>query len=213
MKKNDFAQSDRGKAAIKFGLWMIFIILLIVVGVFNNKDISNAQKPEEPKEEEKEVLEFKNFDTMQTDLINGNYEYVYKININEENYVFSGVKCNNKSTGYKESKDGVIKYVIDGDKVYKNVLDKLEETNDLYEGIDSNFLNVKTLFNNLKEYLYNVEKNTDKRTITYNKEGYGVVVKTDLENITSIEIKLEEATYSLEFTKTEKCDSINLAKN
>ncbi len=214
MKKNDISQNDQGKAAIKFGLWMIFIVVLIIVGVFNNKDIKlNEQNPEESKEEEKEVFEFKNYDTMQAELLNGNYNYTYRLNIKEENYIFSGTKCNNRITGYKESKDGVTKYVIEGDKTYKNVLGNLEETNELYEGIDSSFLNLNTLFDNLKEYLYNVDKNDNKRTITYNKEGYGVIVKTDLENITSIEIKLENDTYNLEFTKNEKCDSINLTEN
>ena len=61
---------------------------------------------------------------------------------------------------------------------------------------------------NLKEYLYNITKNESTREINYNKEGYKVVVKTDLKNITNITIENENKTYELQFTNVGKCDNI-----
>ena len=61
---------------------------------------------------------------------------------------------------------------------------------------------------NLKEYLYNITKNESTREINYNKDGYKVVVKTDLKNITNITIENENKTYELQFTNVGKCDNI-----
>ena len=61
---------------------------------------------------------------------------------------------------------------------------------------------------NLKEYLYNITKNESTREINYNKDGYKVVVKTDLKNITNITIENENKTYELQFTNVDKCDNI-----
>ena len=40
------------------------------------------------------------------------------------------------------------------------------------------------------------------------KDGYKVVVKTDLKNITNITIENENKTYELQFTNVGKCDNI-----
>ena len=62
------------------------------------------------------------------------------------------------------------------------------------------------MFNNLNEYLYNVEKNESIRTITYDKDGYGVVVTTNLDNITNINIVTDIGTYDLDFNMIDTCD-------
>ena len=69
-------------------------------------------------------------------------------------------------------------------------------------------MNINIIFENLKEYLYNITKNESTREINYNKEGYKVVVKTDLKNITNITIENENKTYELQFTNVGKCDNI-----
>ena len=69
-------------------------------------------------------------------------------------------------------------------------------------------MNINIIFENLKEYLYNITKNESTREINYNKDGYKVVVKTDLKNITNITIENENKTYELQFTNVGKCDNI-----
>ena len=87
-------------------------------------------------------------------------------------------------------------------------MDNRELITDLYSNFDASYLNLSMLFDNLSEYLYSVEKNTDTRTITYDKEGYQVTVITDTENITNITITVDTTTYDLEFTKIGECATI-----
>ena len=71
-------------------------------------------------------------------------------------------------------------------------------------------MNINIIFENLKEYLYNITKNESTREINYNKDGYKVVVKTDLKNITNITIENENKTYELQFTNVGKRDNITI---
>ena len=112
------------------------------------------------------------------------------------------------SLGDEETKDGIIKYIKDKDITYKVVLDEKEELQNLYDETDESFLNINIIFKNLKEYLYNITKNESTREINYNKDGYKVVVKTDLKNITNMTIENENKTYELQFTNVDKCDNI-----
>lgn len=204
---NAFWSSSEGVATLKFGGWMIFIGVLLVIFAINARTNKSEDAPKE-KDEQKETVNFKNYETMQDELLKSNISYVYKITVGEKKYVFTGSKCNDIDEGFKESTDELIKYKIVKDKYYKVSVDKEEEITNLYEGLDASFLNLNVLFNNLKDYLYGVEKEDNKRTITYNKEGYQVSVITNLESITNINITNEFAVYNLEFTNNLKCDNI-----
>ena len=83
----------------------------------------------------------------------------------------------------------------------------MEVITNLYEGLKEEYLNIELLFKNLKPYIYNVKKDNDKRTVTYQKNEYQVKVITNLENIESIEITDENTIYVLNFMKTNKCQN------
>jgi len=102
----------------------------------------------------------------------------------------------------------IIKYAIIDGITSRIVLDKTTEITNLYDEEDKAFLNIENLFNNLKNYLYSVNKNETKREINYNKDGYQVLVKTNLENITEILITNATKTYELQFTNVSICDNI-----
>lgn len=208
---NSFWKTERGKALIKLIAWFIFIAALIVFVFVSDRDYSNVvDEPSNPTENtdnnSEETYTFTLFGDMITKLLEGNYEYSYNIVSNSVTYVFNGIQCNNANLGYKETRDGVIKYYIDENNTYQVILDEYLPITNLYEGIDINFLDLDILFNNLNEYLYTVEKNADTRTVTYNKEGYQVVVTTDLENITNINIVSDLGVYNLDFTVIDTCD-------
>ncbi len=206
MKDNSFWSTTQGKSTIKFIAWMIFIIILIVIFAINGKQENNNINNTQEKNEE--IISFEKYETMQDNLLNGCFNYEYKII--EENIatIYTGKKLNDTEIGYKETKDGIIKYIKDKDITYKVVLDEKEELPNLYDEADKSFLNINIIFENLKEYLYNITKNENTREINYNKEGYKVVVKTDLKNITNITIENENKTYELQFTNVGKCDNI-----
>lgn len=210
MENNNFWQTERGKALIKLGAWMIFIIALIVFVLVSEKNaddnILDDTNNNEVNNEPTETYEFKIFSEMIASLLNGNYEYSYNIVNNGITYIYNGIKCNNEELGYKETSENVIKYYKNEGNAYQVILDQYVEVTNLYEGIDTSFIDLNILFNNLNEYLYNVEKNESIRTITYDKDGYGVEVTTNLDNITNINIVTDIGTYDLDFNMIDTCD-------
>ena len=203
MEQNSFWQTERGKSLIKLGLWLIFILAIIIFAYTNKNDetVNNENK----EIEEKETYEFKKYDEMIDSLLNSNYEFNYDIVIDDNNYLFNGTKCNNEVLGYKESNMGIIKYYI-SDNTYQVILKDLVPIENLYENIDTNYLDLNILFNNLNEYLYNIEKNEDTRVITYKKEGYQVKVTTNLDNVTNINIVVDNNTYNLSYNVVDTCN-------
>ena len=203
MEKNSFWQTERGKSLIKLGLWLIFILAIIIFAYTNKNDetVNNENK----EIEEKETYEFKKYDEMIDSLLNSNYEFNYDIVIDDNNYLFNGTKCNNEVLGYKESNIGIVKYYI-SDNTYQVILKDLVPIENLYENIDTNYLDLNILFNNLNEYLYNIEKNEDTRVITYKKEGYQVEVTTNLNNVTNINIVVDNNTYNLSYNVVDTCN-------
>ena len=206
MENNSFWSTTQGKATIKFAAWMVFIIVLIVVFAINGDNNPNENKNNNTNKEE--TLTFKNYEEMQNDLLNGFYSYNFRVVSEDNKIIYSGILSATGDIGYKENNEGIIKYSKEDGIIYKVLLDQKEEINNLYDESDKAFLDIKTLFANLKEYLYNITKNESTREINYNKEGYKVVVKTDLENITNITITNENKTYELQFTNVGKCDNI-----
>lgn len=206
MENNSFWSTTQGKATIKFAAWMVFIIVLIVVFAINGDNNPNENKNNNTNKEE--TLTFKNYEEMQNDLLNGCYSYNFRVVSEDNKIIYSGILSATGDIGYKENNEGIIKYSKEDGIIYKVLLDQKEEINNLYDESDKAFLDIKTLFANLKEYLYNITKNESTREINYNKEGYKVVVKTDLENITNITITNENKTYELQFTNVGKCDNI-----
>ena len=205
---NTFWSTDRGKATGKFIAWMIFIIILVVLFARQNVYENNT---EENKTKE-ETKTFKNYTDMQKELLSSGYDYKYKITNNENIVIYEGNICNSIDNGYKETSEGIIKYKKENNDIRKIVLEEEIVIDDLYEGIDSSFINLDSLFTILEEYLYNVTKNEQTREIKYNKEGYSVLVNTDLEHITKITINNDTASYELEFTNIGKCANISLNK-
>ncbi len=211
MKDNNFWQTEKGKATIKLGLWMVFIAILIVVVLVSERDSINLPVEDDstPSETETENYEFVNYSDMLDKLLLGNYEYSYTITNETGKYIYTGWKNENKEIGFKEDSTGVIKYYIDDSGTYKVNMDTLEVIDYLYNGVDTSYLDLELLFGNLNEFLYSVTKNEDMRTITYDKSGYQVEVMTDTRDITNITISTDTTTYDLNFTKIGECDTID----
>lgn len=205
--KNTFFETKEGKATIKFAAWMIFIVILIIVFAINgNNEQKNDTK--ENNNVKEEISSFKNYEEMVSDLLKSCYNYNFKVTSLENTVIYNGTISNNEDIGYKETSEEIIKYAIIDGITSRIVLDKTTEITNLYDEEDKAFLNIENLFNNLKNYLYSVNKNETKREINYNKDGYQVLVKTNLENITEILITNATKTYELQFTNVSICDNI-----
>lgn len=193
------------KNAIQLLIWIFFIVIIFVMFKITNKN----DKKEDEKQDNTPV--FVNYTDMEINLLNSGYDYKYTITSETQKEIYEGTMCDDIDIGYKETITGITKYKIDNGKITKVLLDNEEEIPSIYDGSED-FLNLSTLFTNLKEYLYNVEKSDNERMISYKKDGYQVLVKTNLEYITNITITTTTNNYNLEFTNVGKCAKIDSNK-
>lgn len=192
------------KNAIQLLIWIFFIVIIFVMFKITNK-------PDKKEEKEENTPVFVNYKDMEINLLNSGYDYKYTITSDTQKEIYEGTMCNDIDIGYKETIDSITKYKIKNGKITKVLLDNEEEIPSIYDDSED-FLNLNTLFTNLKEYPYNIEKNNNERLISYKKDGYQVLVKTNLEYITNITITTTTNNYNLEFTNVGKCVKIDSNK-
>lgn len=195
--KNEFLQSKEGNAFVKLVLWLIFIGFLFFAFAFQKND--NTSKVKDNKEETKT---FKNVEKMENDLLQKSLNYEYVINENETTTIYNGMKCNDKEIWYKETSEGITKYLKESGKIYKVTLNEKEESSEEENDLGK-------LFDILKGFNFNETINGNIRNIEYNLDTIKVVIKTNLDNITSIMVIKDNVHYEMQFTNIGFCDNIS----
>ena len=195
--KNEFLQSKEGNAFVKLVLWLIFIGFLFFAFAFQKND--NTSKVKDNKEETKT---FKNVEKMENDLLQKSLNYEYVINENETTIIYNGTKCNGKEIWYKETSEGITKYLKESGKIYKVTLNEKEESSEEENDLGK-------LFDILKGFNFNETINGNIRNIEYNLDTIKVVIKTNLDNITSIMVIKDNVHYEMQFTNIGFCDNIS----
>ena len=195
--KNEFLQSKEGNAFVKLVLWLIFIGFLFFAFAFQKND--NTSKVKDNKEETKT---FKNVEKMENDLLQKSLNYEYVINENETTTIYNGTKCNDKEIWYKETSEGITKYLKESGKIYKVTLNEKEESSEEENDLGK-------LFDILKGFNFNETFNGNIRNIEYNLDTIKVVIKTNLDNIISIMVIKDNVHYEMQFTNIGFCDNIS----
>lgn len=195
--KNEFLQSKEGNAFVKLVLWLIFIGFLFFAFAFQKND--NTSKVKDNKEETKT---FKNVEKMENDLLQKSLNYEYVINENETTTIYNGTKCNGKEIWYKETSEGITKYLKESGKIYKVTLNEKEESSEEENDLGK-------LFDILKGFNFNETINGNIRNIEYNLDTIKVVIKTNLDNIISIMVIKDNVHYEMQFTNIGFCDNIS----
>ena len=195
--KNEFLQSKEGNAFVKLVLWLIFIGFLFFAFAFQKND--NTSKVKDNKEETKT---FKNVEKMENDLLQKSLNYEYVINENETTTIYNGTKCNDKEIWYKETSEGITKYLKESGKIYKVTLNEKEESSEEENSLGK-------LFDILKGFNFNETINGNIRNIEYNLDTIKVVIKTNLDNIISIMVIKDNVHYEMQFTNIGFCDNIS----
>ena len=162
-KIKELKKTNKGKAILRLIKWCIFFVILFIflaiASLMSPKNTSikkpnnEINKPQEeiPKDNwNEETLTIETINEYQEKL-NNDYDYKYEISINKEKYIFSGTKTNNINKGYKESNTGIIKYSIDSTGTYMETTTEKTLINNLYEGIEENYLNPIYILNIIKE--------------------------------------------------------------
>lgn len=185
-------ENKRTHALICLILWIVFLLLILFILSFSNKNIQNSNPSNEIKND---IITISN---MKNKLLNYNFEYKYTIVINNEKIIYTGKYQNNENRGYKEKNSGLTKYLINNEGTYQINLDEQLEITNLFDKINLNYITLEYIFNSIdnKEPIINEETNE----LYYNSVEEQIIIKTDENNIKSIEIKNNNDDYLLEFS-------------
>lgn len=204
-KINELKKTSKGKAILRLIKWCVFFtilfIFLAVVSMTSPKNITKPNINNETKEPDatkpiesndnwnSETLTIENLNKYQ-EMLSNIYDYNYEIKINNLKYAFSGTKTPTEDKGYKESKEGIIKYIIDNTGTYMETTGERILINNLYEEIEENYINPVYILNILKELEITRDRECDCIELVYkandNKNMYRVYILDD--KITRISI-------------------------
>lgn len=164
-KINELKKTNKGKAILRLIKWGIFFFILFIflaVASLMSPQSKESQKPhnniKEPTDDN-ETIDKDNWNeetlTIETiskyqEYLSNTYDYKCEISINKEKYIYSGTKTKSENKGFKESSSGIIKYLIDSTGSYEETTTEKKIINNLYEGIEENYLNPIYILNLIK---------------------------------------------------------------
>ncbi len=176
-------------------LWIISLTLLTGIVFLCNQFLPPKTLPIE-----KQVKEI-SYDAIWQNLLEANYHFLYTITSGEEKVEYTGNYENGKTSGYRENKDGILKYEIENNQCYELVMGERYPLETLYEN-DIYFQpsSLYALIKNIPEEDYDVIESTDISYI-YTLEDKKITVYVTKENkIKRILIQEESKTYELDYT-------------
>lgn len=175
-KIKELKKTSRGKAILRLIKWCIFFLCLFIFlavaatiapkNNLNKPNLNNETKepdnelPQENINWNEEALTIETINKYQNHLSNI-YDYNYEITINSEKYIYSGTKTKTDNKGYKESKNGIIKYYLDNTGTYMETTTEKILIDNLYEGLEGNYLNPIYVLNIIKELAITRDRECD----------------------------------------------------
>ena len=185
----------RKKAGIKLlGYLIFFIILLLFASItshMNKYTSSNTKTTTTTTVQDK-------YNDKQKKLLTNKYSINYVININNIEYKINGNIENNIINGYFETPNGIKKIVFKENNLYEvnNEQEILLETE-----INKNLIDLEYILNLIKQNSAIISDKEETKTYTYNIDNLGlnIIVTTNEENISQINIKESINTYILNF--------------
>lgn len=193
-------KNDKLSAGIKLGLWLIFIIVMVIISMVGDKQ-NEAVPNNNPKDEEKTIISYEEKLTNLKD----NFSYTYTISANNVSYKYVGKKLGEKEAGSLTFGENIKNYYQDKGYIYEVIDGGLNQIEDLYNGINKNYIDL----NYIKEQIKSKEYILNNHTYSYNLDNLVINIKTDENNITTIEIKENNDTYLLEYNDIGKIEKID----
>ena len=191
--------NNKTSAYIQLGIGLIFIIILVVI-----VKVSGIKKEENiPQNETKEEIKELTIDDKLNKLTD-NYKYNYEITIGEITYTYNGSKMCLKESGYLKINDNYLYYYKDNNYTYEVKNGGLFQIDNLYDNIDTNYLNLDYIKNLIKDKEYTKENNK----YIYTLENMQIIINTSEDNIESIIIS-NENNYKLEYSEIGNIKEIN----
>lgn len=216
-KIREMKKTDKGKAILKLIRWAIFFfiifIFIIISSAFsglgsNNNNIPSQDKTPNistPNTPASQYLKDNELKVLVEKLANNSFNYQINIEQDSSVYIFTGTKTLDNDTGYKESSEGIIKYIIDNSGTYKQTTTDKIPINDLYENLNPEYIIWSNLFpfiGNLEYYL--IEENNNSYTYhmaNLDTDFYLTITNNAITNIKIIKRKTEtENIFKYDFT-------------
>lgn len=195
-KIQEMKQTTQGKALLKLIYWAIFFFVLLlfclIASFFSSPSSTqnNSLGPQtttKPSQEEPIIDQTLSLTTLNTVFSSlTSFNYTYEITLNDEIIRFNGTKTLETDTGYKESNSGIIKYYIDNTGIYQQTTTDKILIDNLYENINSEYLNITSIFNLYKTLTLNLSNNLNNSDLLY--------IASD--NLNNYEIQLNNNTLS-----------------
>ena len=195
----DDGSNNKTSAYIQLGIGLVFIIILVII-----VKVSGVNKDENiPQNETKEEIKELTIDEKLSKLTD-NYKYNYEITIGEITYTYNGSKIGLKESGYLQINDNYLYYYKDNNYTYEVKDGGLFQIDNLYSNIDKNYIDIEYIKNLIKDKEYTKEDNK----YTYTIGSTQIIINTDKDNITSIQIN-NENNYKLEYSEIGSIKEIN----
>lgn len=195
-KIQEIMNSEKGPTKIKLTLYIVFFVLVVLFllasGGFES-DINRRRNS--VKDEEKKVLSFKE---KQEKLLKEDHTYKYTIS-KSDTIIYDGKIENGEEYGYKDGKEGIIKYRIAGGKTYKITNNTEEEYNNLYDDLDNRYLDVNNIFNLINSSSAMIDRQNKEVIYEYVIEENNYKIYTNEIEIYKINIVTKDGSYTLEF--------------
>lgn len=185
-------ENKKTHALICLILWIIFLLLVALLISFSSENVQNNTNTTT-----KNTSNVVTISDMKNNLLNYNFEYKYTILVNGEKIIYTGNYQNNENSGYKEDSLGLTKYLINSEGTYQINFDEKIEIIDLFDKINQNYLSIEYIFNRINDIEPIIDEVTNE--LYYSLENEEIIIKTDEDNIKSINIKSNNDDYLLEF--------------
>lgn len=219
-KIKELKKTTKGKAILRLIKWCIYFFALFIflaiaaLATPKNNSISKPNANPDIKEPVTEDQPITPEETLSLETLNNTYnslikyDYNYEIAVNDSKYIFKGSKDSTIDTGYKESPDGTIKYIIDNTGTYNETTSGKTLITDLYEGLNAEYFNLTNIFNTLKTIELKINRNHNCTNYLY--EGkleditYQIELKENTKELMFIYIISENTSYQLNFSNINK---------
>lgn len=190
------AWSDpRKRAGIKLlGYLFFFIILFLFAAIASNMNKYKTTTSQTTTT----TITIDKYNEKQKSLLTNKYSINYVININNIEYKINGTLENNIVNGYLETPIGIKKIVFKE----KNLYEINNEQEILLESeLNKNLIDLEYITNLIKQNSAIISDKEDTKTYNYNIDNLGlnIIVTTNEENITQINITETTNTYILNF--------------
>lgn len=190
------AWSDpRKRAGIKLlGYLFFFIILFLFAAITSNMNKYKTTTSQTTKT----TITIDKYNEKQKSLLTNKYSINYVININNIEYKINGTIENNIVNGYLETPTGIKKIVFKENNLYEI---NNEQEILLENELNKNLIDLEYIINLIKQNSAIISDKEDKKTYNYNIDNLGlnIIVTTNEENISQINITETTNTYILNF--------------